>query len=133
MSVSEIQEHKLLTESAVAGILKNLEKVDIKILDENLAKLKEKGFTNIEAFIDKTGETKGLIIKYDYYEGLLTHYIYPDGAHEFFVLNDEKLKDKEIYAKYINEPAKVRKLTKKERRELKKKQKLANEQEKASQ
>lgn len=118
-SVENMEKQKLFNSETAAIILQNLEKIEFNMDEEKRKALESKGYFNIELLNDKTSEDKRPIIKYDCKDGLLTHYIYPDKIREFYILNDEKLKDEEIRKKYIIEPEdNNKKLGVKERREL---------------
>lgn len=80
--------------------LSQLVKSDKQIPEDKLQVLKDKGYDNVEVFEDN-GK---VVFKYETMEGLIINYLYPNDGESFYVLNDEKLKDKEIYSKYINEP-----------------------------
>lgn len=86
------------------GIIKTkisqLVKSDKQIPEDKLQVLKDKGYDNVEVFEDN-GK---VVFKYETMEGLIINYLYPNDGESFYVLNDEKLNDKEIYSKYINEP-----------------------------
>lgn len=117
----QLNQQKLFNAETAAVILQNLEKADIVIDEEKRKALEAKGYSNVELLIDKTSDDKRPIIKYDCREGLLTHYVYPDRVREFYILNDEKLKDEELRKKYIVEPmpeSAKKKLGVKERRAL---------------
>ena len=80
--------------------LSQLVKSDKQIPEDKLQVLKDKGYDNVEVFEDN-GK---VVFKYETMEGLIINYLYPNDGESFYVLNDKKLNDKEIYSKYINEP-----------------------------
>lgn len=84
----------------IKGKLSQLIKSDKQIPEDKLQVLKNKGYDNVEVFEDN-GK---VVFKYETMEGLIINYLYPNDGESFYVLNDEKLNDKEIYSKYINEP-----------------------------
>lgn len=84
----------------IKGKLSQLVKSDKQIPEDKLQVLKDKGYDNVEVFEDN-GK---VVFKYETMEGLIINYLYPNDGESFYVLNDEKLNDKEIYSKYINEP-----------------------------
>lgn len=84
----------------IKGKLSQLVKSDKQIPEDKLQVLKDKGYDNVEVFEDN-GK---VVFKYETMEGLIINYLYPNDGESFYVLNDEKLNNKEIYSKYINEP-----------------------------
>lgn len=87
-------------EVIIKNKISQLVKSDKQIPEDKLQVLKDKGYDNVEVFEDN-GK---VVFKYETMEGLIINYLYPNDGESFYVLNDEKLKDKEIYSKYINEP-----------------------------
>lgn len=87
-------------EVIIKSKLSQLVKSDKQIPEDKLQVLKDKGYDNVEIFEDN-GK---VVFKYETMEGLIINYLYPNDGESFYVLNDEKLNDKEIYSKYINEP-----------------------------
>lgn len=97
--MDNIKSNEVIIKNKISQLVKS----DKQIPEDKLQVLKDKGYDNVEVFEDN-GK---VVFKYETMEGLIINYLYPNDGESFYVLNDEKLKDKEIYSKYINEPTNV--------------------------